>query len=63
MRTIEKQATKEFRKLSKRQQSAINALNRIPACPGIITHGHSKYSNRDRKWSIKNYSDAPTFSY
>ena len=63
MRTIEKQAKKEFQKLSKKQQRAINALNRIPTCPGTITHGHSKFSKRDSKWSIKDYSDASTFSY
>lgn len=60
---IEKMAQEQFKKLSKKEQKAINALRRVPTCRGTSIHGHSKYCKKDRKWSDCDYAGAPFPSF
>lgn len=58
MAGMEKLAKAQFKKLPKKEQKAINALRRIPACRGSVCHGPSKYGKKDRRWRVSDYADA-----
>lgn len=51
MTKIEKDAKKQFLKLSKKEQKRINSLNRIPTVKSGVTFESDKYKrDRNKNW-------------